>query len=70
MKIIVCVSLVPDSTTKVKISDSKKSIDENGVSYILNPYDELAVEEALKIKEKNTCFGFKRLNCPRLYLNF
>lgn len=53
MKIIVCVSLVPDSTTKVKISDSKKSIDENGVSYILNPYDELAVEEALKLKEKN-----------------
>ncbi|MBS1553054.1 MAG: electron transfer flavoprotein subunit beta/FixA family protein [Bacteroidetes bacterium] len=53
MKIIVCVSLVPDSTTKVKISDSKKSIDESGVSYILNPYDEIAVEEALKLKEKN-----------------
>ena len=54
MKIIVCVSLVPDSTTKVKVSESKKSIDETGVSYILNPYDEFAVEEALKIKEKNT----------------
>ncbi|MEO8664799.1 MAG: electron transfer flavoprotein subunit beta/FixA family protein [Ignavibacteria bacterium] len=53
MKIIVCVSLVPDSTTKVKISDTKKSIDENGVSYIINPYDEFAVEEALKLKEKN-----------------
>lgn len=53
MKIIVCVSLVPDSTTKVKISDSKKSIDETGVSYIINPYDEFAVEEALKLKEKN-----------------
>lgn len=53
MKIIVCVSLVPDSTTKVKIADSKKSIDENGVSFILNPYDEIAVEEALKLKEKN-----------------
>lgn len=53
MKIFVCVSLVPDSTTKVKISDSKKSIDENGVSFVLNPYDEFAVEEALKIREKN-----------------
>jgi len=53
MKIIVCVSLVPDSTTKVKVSDSQKSIDESGVSYILNPYDEFAVEEALKLKEKN-----------------
>lgn len=53
MKIIVCVSLVPDSTTKVKVSDSKKSIDETGVSYILNPYDEFAVEEAIQLKEKN-----------------
>lgn len=53
MKIIVCVSLVPDSTTKVKVSDSKKSIEETGVSFILNPYDEFAVEEALKLKEKN-----------------
>lgn len=53
MKIIVCVSLVPDSTTKVKISDSKTTIDITGVSYILNPYDEFAVEEALRLKEKN-----------------
>ncbi len=53
MKIIVCVSIVPDSTTKIKVSDSNKSIDESGVSYILNPYDEFAVEEALKLREKN-----------------
>lgn len=53
MKIIVCVSIVPDSTTKVKISDSGKYIDTNGVSFILNPYDEFAVEEALKLKEKS-----------------
>jgi len=53
MKIIVCVSLVPDSTTKVKISGSGKEIDDSGVSYILNPYDEFAVEEALRLKEKN-----------------
>ncbi len=53
MKIFVCVSIVPDSTTKVKISETKKAIDESGVSYIINPYDEFAVEEALKLKEKN-----------------
>ncbi len=52
MKIVVCVSLVPDSTTKVKISGSNKSIDETGVTYILNPYDEFAVEEAVQLKEK------------------
>jgi len=53
MKSIVCVSLVPDSTTKVKVSDSKKSIDDTGVSFVLNPYDEYAIEEAVQLKEKN-----------------
>lgn len=53
MKIIVCVSLVPDTTTKIKIGDSKKSIDEAGVSFVINPYDEFAVEEAVQLKEKN-----------------
>lgn len=53
MKIIVCVSLVPDTTTKIKISDSKRTIDETGVSFVINPYDEYAVEEAVQLKEKN-----------------
>ncbi len=53
MKIVVCVSLVPDSTTKVKIGASGKSIDETGVSFIINPYDEFAVEEAVQLKEKS-----------------
>jgi len=53
MKVFVCVSLVPDSTTKIKVSDTKITIDESGVSYILNPYDEFAVEEALRLKDKN-----------------
>ena len=53
MKIAVCVSHVPDTATRVKIGADKKSIDPNGVTYILNPYDEFAIEEALKLKEKN-----------------
>jgi len=53
MKIIVCVSLVPDTTTKIKISGTNKSIDEAGVSFVINPYDEYAVEEAVQLKEKN-----------------
>ena len=53
MKIIVCVSIVPDSTTVVKIGSDGKSIDDSGVTYILNPYDEFAVEEALQIREKS-----------------
>jgi electron transfer flavoprotein beta subunit len=53
MKIAVCVSQVPDTTTKVKIGADGKTIDPAGVTYIINPYDELAVEAALQLKEKN-----------------
>ena len=53
MKIAVCVSLVPDTTTKVKIASDGKTIDPAGVTYIINPYDEFAVEAALQLKEKH-----------------
>src|SRR6266446_4795362 len=52
MKIAVCVKRVPDSETRVKIASDGKSLDEAGVKFILNPYDEFAVEEALRRKEK------------------
>jgi electron transfer flavoprotein beta subunit len=52
MKIIVCVSHVPDTATRIKIGSDGKAIDPAGVTFIINPYDEYAVEEALKTKEK------------------
>jgi len=52
MKIAVCIKRVPDSETRVKIAADGKSLDEAGVKFILNPYDEFAVEEALRLKEK------------------
>lgn len=51
MKIAVCVKRVPDSEARIKIGADKTSIDESGVKFVLNPYDEYAVEEALKLKE-------------------
>ena len=51
MKIAVCIKRVPDSETRVKIASDGKSLDEAGVKFILNPYDEFAVEEALRRKE-------------------
>ncbi|MDY0082397.1 MAG: electron transfer flavoprotein subunit beta/FixA family protein [Ignavibacteriaceae bacterium] len=53
MKIAVCISHVPDTATRIKIGPDRKSIDPAGVTYILNPYDEFAIEEALKTKEKS-----------------
>src|SRR5690349_5398179 len=52
MKTVVCIKRVPDSETRVKIAADGKSLDEAGVKFILNPYDEFAVEEALRLKEK------------------
>ncbi|VAX21669.1 Electron transfer flavoprotein, beta subunit [hydrothermal vent metagenome] len=51
MKIVVCVNHVPDTATKVNISSDQKTIDQSGVTYVVNPYDEYAIEEALKTKE-------------------
>jgi electron transfer flavoprotein beta subunit len=53
MKIAVCVSHVPDTATRVKVGPDEKAIDPAGITYVINPYDEYAVEEALKTKEKS-----------------
>ena len=52
MKIAVCIKRVPDSETRVKIASDDKSLDQAGVKFVLNPYDEFAVEEALLRKEQ------------------
>ena len=48
MKIAVCVSHVPDTATRVKVGSDAKAIDPAGITFVINPYDEYAVEEALK----------------------
>ncbi len=53
MKIAVCVKAVPDTETKIAIAADKKNIDFTGVRFITSPYDEFAIEEALKLKEKH-----------------
>ncbi len=52
MKIVVCVKYVPDTATKIKIAPNGKEIELADVAFVVNPYDEFAVEEALKLKEK------------------
>ncbi len=53
MKILVCISVVPDTTTKIAFTDNDTQFNKNGVQYIVNPYDELAVTRALEIAEAN-----------------
>jgi electron transfer flavoprotein beta subunit len=51
VKIVVAIKQVPDTETKITIAGDGRSIDESNVNWVLNPYDEFAVEEALRLKE-------------------
>lgn len=50
MKILVCLSNVPDTTTKAKFVNDNKVFDTTGVQWIINPWDELALTRALELK--------------------
>jgi electron transfer flavoprotein beta subunit len=52
LKIAVCIKRVPDTETRIRVAADGLSADEAGVKFILSPYDEFAVEEALQRREK------------------
>lgn len=51
MRIFVCVKQVPDTETKIKLKPDASGIDPTGIKWVMNPYDEYAVEEAVKSRE-------------------
>ena len=51
MNIIVCVKRVPDTETRIRIAEGETSIESDGVKYIMSPYDEFALEAALRTKD-------------------
>ncbi len=63
MNIFVCIKQVPATETKIKVNADATGIDTTGIKWIVSPYDELAIEEAIRVKEKNagstvTVFSF------------
>ena len=52
MNIIVCLKQVPDTETQIKVASDAKSIVTDDIKWVMNPYDEYGVEEALRLKEK------------------
>ena len=52
MNIIVCIKQVPDTETQIKIAPDGKTIVTDDIKWVMNPYDEFGVEEALRLKEK------------------
>jgi electron transfer flavoprotein beta subunit len=51
MKILVCISNVPDTTTKITFSSDNTQFNTTGVQFILNPYDEIALARAIELSE-------------------
>lgn len=51
MKILVCISNVPDTTTKITFTDNNSQFNKIGVQFILNPYDEIALARAIELTE-------------------
>ena len=53
MKILLCASKTPDTTTKINFTSDKKSLDNTGVQFILNPNDDHGLAGAMDLKEKH-----------------
>ena len=52
MKILVCISCVPDTTSKINFKDNNTAFDEQGVQFVINPNDEFGLTRAIWFKEK------------------
>ncbi|WP_118195204.1 electron transfer flavoprotein subunit beta/FixA family protein [Albibacterium indicum] len=51
MKILVCISSVPDTTTKITFTNDNAELNSSGIQYIVNPYDEIALAKAVEMAE-------------------
>jgi len=54
MNYFVCIKQVPDTTTRFQLKEGEKEVDLSSVNWVINPYDEFALEEALQWSEKDS----------------
>ncbi|HAC24413.1 MAG TPA: electron transfer flavoprotein subunit alpha, partial [Cytophagales bacterium] len=52
MKILVCITHVPDTTSRISFTENNTRFDTNGVQFIIGPYDDYALARAVELKEK------------------
>tara|TARA_B100002003_G_scaffold249427_1_gene285739 strand:- start:102 stop:848 length:747 start_codon:yes stop_codon:yes gene_type:complete len=52
MNIVVCISSVPDTTSKINFTDNNTKFDTKGIQFVINPYDEFGLTKAIMLKEK------------------
>ena len=55
MKVLVCISAVPDTTSKINFIENETQFDKSGIQYIINPNDEFGLTRAIWFKEKESC---------------
>ena len=65
MNIIACVKQVPDTEAQIKVKADGSGIEEGQIKWVMNPYDEFGVEEALKLKEKMAAMSQSFASAPR-----
>ena len=53
MNIVVCISSVPDTTTKINFTNNNSELNQEGVQFVINPYDEFGLTKAMFLKEAN-----------------
>ena len=58
MKILVCISNVPDTTTKIRFAEGSSAIDTTGIQWVINPWYELSLTRALELRD-NAADGVK-----------
>ena len=51
MNILVCISSVPDTTSKINFTDNNTKFDYSGIQFVINPYDEFGLTKSIMIKE-------------------
>ena len=52
MKILVCISNVPDTTSVINFTSDNTEFDTNGIQFVINPYDEFGLTKAIKLREE------------------
>lgn len=67
MNILVCISHVPDTTTKVKFAENNSKLDVAGIQWVINPWDELSLTRALELKD-DTSSGVKQVSVAHVGL--
>jgi len=67
MNILVCISNVPDTTTRIKFTADNQRIDTTGIQWVINPWDELALTRALELRD-NASTGVKQVSVAHVGL--